>query len=853
MMSLKLLVPDATVNYITNPQLRYDTTGWNAQGSSISRVLTRARFGIASLEVTTNGAALNEGAFFRVSSLTGVSEPITVSAYVRGSGKVRIRLDNNVIGGTEFSSDAIWLNDTRWQRISITGFSTGGNDLRLFVETAEGTAKVRTFYVDGAQMERKGYMTSYCDGDTEGCRWDFVTHAGTSSRLANTRLGGKWVQLAGEERAAEDLYMTVAGGLGMAPLTNNTQEYALQAGGYVDNYKVGMRVVTLTFHAKHTVNDVDEPVSLAHLHDLRQMLIDVVKPDLTGKLEPMTFEYLDGDVPLYFKAHYDGGLEGEWDIRNQFVNSFPLRLLAADSFFWEDTQEAAVMDFQSETAFLGAAMKKNGVWNTLNYGVSPAGVIIRGLAFDKQNRMYIGSDTTLVLNNNAAAIDPLRACPSGVAYFDGEKWVPVGTGSMAGGSVQCMAINSQGYIFIGGSFTSIGGVANTASVAYWDGSAWKAMGSGLTGSMGGGPTVYGMTLAPNGDLYCIGDFTTSGALNNLGGVAKWDGGSWSRLGQYGGFNAEGLCVAVTQDGKTVYCGGSFTDQRGLAGNALIHVAKYTVATGLFSAMGSGLWGLNSFLYAIAVSKSGVVYAGGYFDTDGGASSTGWDCIAQWSGSNWTALGLGVTSGGVPGSTDPNVRDISINSNDEVLVSGHFLFADGKSTQGLAIWRGNAWYPLDTYGKYPQSTWDVYRCKLMDNGDIYGIGDLSSTGARRYTPDRTSLNNFGTLTVAPIFYLKGPGKFLRIHNVTTGKIIYMEINALNGEEIFINPTQGTIQSSMRGNLLNYLYNGSDLRSFFLTPGSNDIYVLGFNDVNAQMSIQFPVKHWSVDATQVGGGL
>jgi len=53
--SLKILVPEATENYIQNPSLRYDTTGWTASGSGITQVLTYALYGIASLKVVTSG------------------------------------------------------------------------------------------------------------------------------------------------------------------------------------------------------------------------------------------------------------------------------------------------------------------------------------------------------------------------------------------------------------------------------------------------------------------------------------------------------------------------------------------------------------------------------------------------------------------------------------------------------------------------------------------------------------------------------------------------------------------------------------------------------------------------------
>ena len=232
--NLRILVPDDTINYITNPQLRYVTTGWTANGATITRTLDYARFGIASLKVVTNGSVLNEGTFFRVSSLLGVSDIVTCSVYVRGAGKVRIRMIDNTTG-RQFLGEVFQLDDLRWKRISVSGNISGtpaGNDVRLYVETADLTAKAITFYVDGAQMERKPYPTTYCDGDIPGCSWAGPKSGSVSTRTEYTRLGGRWVDLAGPCRGNEDLYVTVLGGMGSAPIISQIQPFALAPGSY---------------------------------------------------------------------------------------------------------------------------------------------------------------------------------------------------------------------------------------------------------------------------------------------------------------------------------------------------------------------------------------------------------------------------------------------------------------------------------------------------------------------------------------------------------------------------------------------------------------------------------------------
>lgn len=276
--SLRILVPDATSNYVLNPQLRYDTTGWTASGSSISRVLTRARFGVSSLKVVTSGSVLNEGVFFRASNLSGISDVLTASVYVRGSGKVRLRLKDGFLGN-QWATQPVALNDNWWTRLSVTGNCAGSNDMRLYVETADTTAKAITFYVDGAQMERKPYPTTYCDGDQPGCRWNIYAHNSISSRSFDTRKGGRWVDIAGACKKNNDIFVTVIGGLGMPTVTNAIQPWANAAGGYYQSYKVENRIVTMTFTVKKADRGFFPTESISKIHELREQLVEIFRPD----------------------------------------------------------------------------------------------------------------------------------------------------------------------------------------------------------------------------------------------------------------------------------------------------------------------------------------------------------------------------------------------------------------------------------------------------------------------------------------------------------------------------------------------------------------------------------------------
>ena len=244
MANLSILVPEATTNYIKNPSIRFDTTGWNADGTTLSRDIDHTRFGVASLKVVTDGLVIREGTYYRVDTLESESENVTVSVYVRGTGHVRIRLTDEV-SVKEWMSKEVVLEESRWQRISINGRCSSSNDIRLYVETYGSNTQSVTFYIDAAQFELKPYPTSYCDGTRPGCRWNGLYDQSTSYRSPYTREGGRWVMISGAEREREDIYMTVVKGLGVAPISNNRQSYSMAPGGFLDNVKIEERPIAL--------------------------------------------------------------------------------------------------------------------------------------------------------------------------------------------------------------------------------------------------------------------------------------------------------------------------------------------------------------------------------------------------------------------------------------------------------------------------------------------------------------------------------------------------------------------------------------------------------------------------------
>lgn len=116
-------------------------------------------------------------------------------------------------------------------------------------------------------------------------------------------------------------------------------------------------------------------------------------------------------------------------------------------------------------------------------------------------------------------------------------------------NVYAMAVGRDGSIYAGGAFTTAGEVAAN-SVARWDGAHWHPLGSGMGGCLF--PTVWALTLGPDGSLYAGGSFPAADGVivNN---IARWDAttSSWHPLSS--GMDGDVQALAFGSDGS-LYAG-----------------------------------------------------------------------------------------------------------------------------------------------------------------------------------------------------------------------------------------------------------------------------------------------------------
>jgi trimeric autotransporter adhesin len=328
---------------------------------------------------------------------------------------------------------------------------------------------------------------------------------------------------------------------------------------------------------------------------------------------------------------------------------------------------------------------------------------------------------------------------SRIARWNGQTWKPLGAGLDRIG--RSLAVQDE-HLIIGGEFT-IAGDMPIAHLAMWDGVSWSSVPGGISGDLGiavnallpivdgSGPAlmvgglfataggvcanniamlrddqwsrlsqceqclgasgqIAAMTVYDDGAgpaLYVAGKNRCAGMLQ-CNGVARWDGTSWSQLGD--GFDGDAyvMSLAVFDDGSgkgpRLYAAGWFS---GSGGIPLNNIAVWNGATWL--PVGGGLSG--GIVLDLQVFNDGAgdaLYACGAFATAGIVSASR---IAKWNGVEWSSVAGGIDAGAI---TDMIVW------NQSLVIAGTFSTVGGVPARSVARWQGGAWHHIN-----PGGPWD----------------------------------------------------------------------------------------------------------------------------------------------------
>ena len=177
---------------------------------------------------------------------------------------------------------------------------------------------------------------------------------------------------------------------------------------------------------------------------------------------------------------------------------------------------------------------------------------VNALAVDGDGNIYAGGSFTATPGPNGVPMKYL-------SKWDGTKWTDVGGGT--NGIVNSLAIGNDGTLYVGGQFLQVGGTTTARLVASWDGSSWDDMGGGFTGP-GAFLNVNDLKVQDNGNVVAGGDFTQeSNSGKELVRVAVWNGSAWSALGSGLGNPGSSLhkVNALEVVGESVFVSGTFNE------------------------------------------------------------------------------------------------------------------------------------------------------------------------------------------------------------------------------------------------------------------------------------------------------
>jgi hypothetical protein len=764
-----VIVPEATVNRCVNPSA--ETTGnfAAAGGGAMVRSSTYSRYGLWSFRITT--AANNQGG------------DLTLSALANAIHYVTLRVRGTLPTYWDWSLDpAAEANGSTTLEIRQDGGGAGD------------------FYVDGIQVEALSYWTTYVDGDQQGCEWNGAEHASTSTRSASSRAGGR-------QRDFEDIYYFDVGGqlgTGTAPQSVVMDEYAILPGGELNTVKVHPRPLTLTGVVRGTsYSDMHQK-----LNDIESVILPDAYPADENGWQPVRLRYTGSTAHKEIAVHYEAGMEGSVMATDVcYWQRMAIRFIAPDPYFYDyggsgtgGAGEAALLDTNDSATFrlVAGRLRATGQWDELGPPGAP------GTAVYNFINATIEDDTYVYYGGNFLNFDNQGNADYIVRYNKQTgAWSPLGTGT--NGVVRALAIGPDGRLYVGGSFTTAGGGA-VNYIAVWDPttSTWAGIGPGP----GLNNAVHALAFGLDGSLYAGGTFTdiNGGPGGTYNYVIKWTGAAWAALGVGTDNVVDALAIGLNGD---LYAGGGFANAGGVAAS---RVARWDGSN--WFALGSGT---NLTVLAIAIANDGTVYCGGDFITAGGVTV---NRIAGWNGTSWFALGSGMNG---------QVGSLGIAPDDFLYASGTFTTAGGIAVADrIARWNGSTWAHLDADLPGGPSVYGLWIGEvdpvIESNYDLW-VG-FSTTGTGYFSGTATATNN-GTAEVYPIFTFYRSGgtsaTLETIRNETTGRELLFDYDLLDGERLTIDlrPTQQSIVSSMFGPRPDAILANSDMGSFTLQPGANQV--------------------------------
>jgi trimeric autotransporter adhesin len=254
-------------------------------------------------------------------------------------------------------------------------------------------------------------------------------------------------------------------------------------------------------------------------------------------------------------------------------------------------------------------------------------------------------------------------------------------------------------IYVGGSFTSVGGSGAGRYLAAWDPATgvWSPLGSGISGGFTNAfmTSLVPFTVGGSERLVAGGFFDTAGGVPQTASVAMWNGSSWASMGTGWTGSTRGSIWSMAVFNGRLYVGGGIVNTDPgtgqaypIGGQTWAGVASWDGAA--WQSHVSTIAGFSPYVGALAVFDAGsgpALYAGGRFNSLDGVPGTA--LLARWNGETWSSVGGGLTAtSSLFGLEGLIVFDEG--SGPGLYAAGYAFIPSGQGACNVARWNGSTW-------------------------------------------------------------------------------------------------------------------------------------------------------------------
>ena len=197
--------------------------------------------------------------------------------------------------------------------------------------------------------------------------------------------------------------------------------------------------------------------------------------------------------------------------------------------------------------------------------------------------------------------------------------------------------------------------------AKWDGETWTVLGQGFNKV-----NIYGLAVSATGQVYVSGEQPGSGF------IARWDGKTWREIGT----SELAYCLNIRNLALDP-AGGLYAS---CIGNEAGEPIFYWDGTDWITITDRSQ-GEAPYVADMAVDQNGQLYVGGSFDVVSDVPARN---IASWDGSSWHALGEGVNQ---------SVYALAVTPGGDLFAAGAFTGAGDLSVHHIARWDGQTWHAM----------------------------------------------------------------------------------------------------------------------------------------------------------------